>query len=147
MHPQDFTEQRNRELYRAFKHHFLAACPGTPLLEIYRRSVKSPVSRYYVSEEEACNKVFRLINTGKIYVKTPVRRKMYRDIACRALRLYKTFSGKTLRQCVREVVNQPAPEFYLQPASARTILSRYMKQRRMEQKKRPWGVSFHPGEK
>lgn len=130
MNRQDFTLQRNRELYNVFKEVYSSCSIETNMFEIYKAVATHEASRFYVSEEEACNNVFRIVKGMGVKSRTARRKKMYHEIAKRAVKRYKQFDGKKFRECISEVVNEPAPEFYLHPASVRTILACHRKQLR-----------------
>lgn len=126
MQKQDFILQRNAELYKAYKLRFLESEQDCPADEIYRRTAQSGCSRFFVSEEEACANVYRMIRDTPMTVKSVLRRRMYADIAFRALERYKKYNETvSLRICICEVVNEPAPEFYLTVKSVKTILSQH----------------------
>lgn len=126
MQKQDFILQRNAELYKAYKIQFLQAADGCGMNEIYRRVSKTPCSRFFVSEEEACTNVYRMARRTPLTVKSELRRRMYEAIAFRAYERYKEYKETvSLRNCIYEVVNEPAPEFYLTVKSVKTILSQH----------------------
>ena len=77
-------------------------------------------------------------------VKSVLRRRMYADIAFRALERYKEYNETvSLRICICEVVNEPAPELYLTVQSVKTILSqhrRYMREGAAGKQMPGWNV-------
>lgn len=123
MRQQDFLKLRDKELYTAFKKQFTLAKRTDSIAEIYRRVVNSKCSRYYVSEEEACENIYKLIHNQPTTVKGELRKQMYTDIAFAALQRYKQHhETKSLNECICEIVNEPAPGFYITYKTAKTIL-------------------------
>lgn len=81
----------------------------------------SPARRFYISEERA----YRLLTAyrrGKVSpVAMPNRVEMIREIDRRVTALMTQHPKTALKDAVFEVVNSPAPSFYLTPGSIRTI--------------------------
>lgn len=135
MKKQDFLAQRDKELYATFKKHFILATESDSLASIYEKTANSTCSRYYVSEEEACENIRKLIHHQPTTVKGDLRKQMYADIAFAALERYKQHhESKSLNECICEIINEPAGRFYLTSSSVKTILHHYRKQLRMSRR-------------
>lgn len=98
---------------------------------VYRTLAESPASRFWVSEQRALEAV-RAILSGHRPCTSRLRKEMYETIKERALHLYGSHEVSTLEEAVAEVVNSPAPKFYITPISAMTIVSRTKKQKAAE---------------
>lgn len=113
-----FARQRNSELLRAFRH----ACRVKGFINIAEVSVmtvNSPCSRFWVSEERAAVVVSDLLK-GRPVLETmrPLKREMFQEIFNRFLAIYESEPQRPLPDIVFEVVNSPAPKFYIEPRSA-----------------------------
>lgn len=129
MRKQDFGPQLNRELYQAFKRIFITSKDPANIQEIYERVAQSPASRFYVSEEEAMRNVRRLVAHKGACMLSPLRQALYTEIAFRALCRHEQ-TGHPLNRCVAEVVNEPAPRFYLTPMTIKYKICQYRRELR-----------------
>lgn len=87
--------------------------------EISSELVNMPCSRFWVSEERAMVVVAALIK-GKPVLNSmrPTKREMFVEIYNRVLALKKQYPDTPLLELVVNVVNSPAPKFYMTPRSA-----------------------------
>lgn len=109
----DFTHQRNDELMKAFRR-ALAKCSFIDLHEVCEVTANTPCSRFWVSEERATIVVSAIIK-GKPILETmkPNKREMFSEIHRRTLELRQYRPNDSLFNVVWDVVNSPAPKFYL----------------------------------
>lgn len=124
----DFSEARDRDLMRAYRH-VLKDSARLRLCDIFRRIVHMPSVRFWVSDARAiyvCSAIAR-IGFHALRGMNKSRRDMYSEIYRRTRAITDTRPGIPFTEAVREVLKQPAPRFYLTPASAKTILNRYRK--------------------
>lgn len=122
----DYIQSRNSNLRREF----LARLGqnGMTLDRIYKAlSSDTPADRFYISEERA----YRLLRFGIRNASPhphgnplPQKLRMLAEIRRRVNALMEADPGLSLRDAVFEVVNSPAPAFYLTPSSIKTILFR-----------------------
>jgi len=100
------------------------------LRDIGKRIVNSPSPRFWVSEERAAA-VVSAIMRGKPVLKTmrPTKREMFEEIHRRVVALKKEHPDWHLSRLVFEVVNSPAPKFYMEPSSALERLFKIRNQR------------------
>ena len=126
---QEFKEARDRELLASFRH-VLATAQGVPLREMYGMAARRPCSRFWVSEERASEVMSRMMQGKDDEKMRPQRRRMYDEIRKRVDRKLREEPGMPLCHAVGEVVNSPAPEFYLTDSSALVIISRLRHARR-----------------
>lgn len=113
-----FTRERNAALLKAYQHH-ISAVKTIRLKEIGHKIVNSPSPRFWVSEERAAA-VVSAIMRGKPILNSmrPTKREMFQEIYRRVIALKKVHPDWTLCQLVSDVVNSPAPKFYMEPSSA-----------------------------
>lgn len=114
----EFTHQRNDELMRAFRE-ALDKRPFIDISEVSEVVVNMPCSRFWVSEERAMVVVSAILK-GKPVLDTmrPTKREMFQEIYNRVCRLRQQQPDAPLFDLVMDVVNSPAPKFYMTPRSA-----------------------------
>lgn len=129
----DFTGNRNSELYRSFSEQL-----RNPLVsgnvDLYANTVRSPCSRFWVSERRAAEVVSALRKGGNLPAMLEEKRRMYVEIRKRAEEILAKNPGLSLSRAVEQAVWSPAPEFYLSPETARKTIRRILrdiKERRM----------------
>lgn len=113
-----FTRERNAALLEAYREQVNAA-GFVRLNEIGEKIVNSPSPRFWVSEERAAA-VVSAIMRGKPVLETmrPTKREMFEEIHRRVVALKKLHPDWYLCELVQEVVNSPAPKFYMEVSSA-----------------------------
>jgi len=113
-----FTRQRNAALLKAYREQ-IGAASVVRLDEVGEKIVNSPSPRFWVSEERAAA-VVSAIMRGKPILDTmrPTKREMFEEIHRRVVALKKENPDWHLSQLVFEVVNSPAPKFYMEASSA-----------------------------
>ena len=113
-----FSHQRNTELLRAFRH----ACKTKGFIniaEVSLMTVNSPCSRFWVSEERAAVVVADLLKGRPVLDSMlPLKREMFQEIFHRVLAILDNEPHRSIPDIVFEVVNSPAPKFYIEPRSA-----------------------------
>ena len=120
----DFIESRNEHLRRAFR--LCLAVYGGGVMELFETVATMPAPRFYMSEERALYLINEKRRQSAVWNRkmTPSRREMVNEIERRVEELQRSQPGLSLRDAVFEVVNSPAPAFYLTPNTIRTILYR-----------------------
>lgn len=113
-----FTHERNEALLKAYRRQ-VDAVPFIRLDEIGEKIVNSPAPRFWVSEERAAT-VVSAIMRGLPVLKSmlPAKREMFTEIHRRVMALKKIHPDRFLYELVHEVVNSPAPKFYMEPSTA-----------------------------
>lgn len=113
-----FTRERNAALLKAYREQVDAAS-FVRLNEIGEKIVNSPSPRFWVSEERAAA-VVSAIMRGKPGLETmrPTKREMFEEIHRRVMALKEQHPDWHLCQLVFNVVNSPAPKFYMEVSSA-----------------------------
>ncbi len=117
-----FTRERNAALLKAYREQ-IDAVGYVRLNEIVEKIVNSPSPRFWVSEERAAA-VVSAIMRGKPVLETMRRskREMFEEIHRRVVALKEVHPDWHLCQLVFEVVNSPAPKFYMEASSAQERL-------------------------
>lgn len=130
-----FQQARNADLMRAYneeingrKHIFLP--------DVFREVVKKQSARFWVSERRAAIVLSRLFNGDELAEMRPLKRRMFKEIFRRAKKMRANYPQLTMLQIAEHVVQQPAPEFYITPGSAKVIVSKIRKRQRKENKRK-----------
>lgn len=117
----EYIPARNKDLYEVYKRK-VSETRQIRLLDVLGEVVKSPAKRFYIGERQAQVAVTSLLNGRPVPGVRPERRRMYDEIYRRCLDAMSGGRAVPLAELVREVIAQPAPEFYLTPGSAKVIL-------------------------
>lgn len=133
----EYERQRDENLLRVYRT-LMGSLAVTSQCEIYRMVVASPADRYWVSEERAVAVIANMTTdyNGTLRKMLPQKQRMYADIYRRTMKLMKANKGMTRAEAVMEVVQSPAPEFYLTPGSAAVILCKMKKKQWYLERKR-----------
>lgn len=125
----DFSEQRDAELHASF-----ATQLRNPSVRnnksLYTGTVKTPCSRFWVSEERASEIVASMLKGKKINNMLNEKRRMYEEIRNRVEKIRKEQPQLSLYRAVEQAIWNPAPEFYLSPESARKMIRRILLERK-----------------
>lgn len=129
----DFIDSRNKALRQEFLERL--GRNGRTLQQVFDELARIPAPRFFISEERAYMQLKRYFTprggspreTGA-HMLDNTRHKL-EDIRRRVKALMAANPGMELRDAVFEVVNGPAPSFYLTPRSIRTILYNIGKRR------------------
>lgn len=114
----DFTAQRNSELMRAFKKAY-SEFPSNDIHKVFEIAVSYPCSRFWVSEERAMLVISSLMKGQPILdTMLPTKREMFIEILKRYQVARKRQPNKPFFDIVFDIVNSPAPKFYMTPGSA-----------------------------
>ena len=110
---------------------FREAIDKSPFIDISEVSeimVNMPCSRFWVSEERAMVVVTDMLK-GKPVLNSmrPTKREMFKEIYSRVMALRKQQPHEPLFDLVTNVVNSPAPKFYMRPRCAMEIIYKIKK--------------------
>lgn len=122
--------QRDEDLMRAFQQE-LAGRPHILLPQVLEAVVSSPSKRFWVTSERASIVIYSMMAGDKLQGMLPLKRKMFREIYRRVMRLKRNYPQLSISLLTEQVVNERAPEFYITPQSAKVIISRIRKRRRI----------------
>ena len=122
----EYAEERNDDLMRAYKEQ-ISSCDNVYLPSLFARVVKSPSKRFWVSVERASIIIAEMRRGNKLTNMRPTKRAMFEEIYRRVMILKKAHPEQSYSQLVFEVIQEPAPQFYLTPKSAKVIICKARK--------------------
>lgn len=126
----DYATARGEEVKRAFRKAWECAASMVsgyqPDVEhVAAVAVRMPASRFYVSEERAAQVVSQMMRgEGATDGMRESKRRMYGELLRRVSQLKTKQPTAPLVDLVASVIYEPAPEFYMEPATALFIISR-----------------------
>lgn len=137
----EFTIQRDEELKSVFRRIFMSR-KSVSAESLFGEVVMSEASRFFVSEVRAERMIRHHLKRGVWPVKSVLRRRMFTEIENRVMQVLASegvciaispdnviVDIPRFRDVICEVVNSPAPSFYLTPRSCRTLLYGSMSKR------------------
>ena len=125
--------ERDEDLMRAYTKE-LSGRPHILLPDVLRAVVSSQSKRFWVTSERASIVIYNMLKGDKLENMRPLKRKMFREIYRRVMKLKKNYPQLSISILTEQVVAEPAPEFYITWQSAKTILSRIRKTRRVHKR-------------
>lgn len=125
-----FTQERDEDLHSTYIE-LLSKAVHIHLPTIMNELVNMPSRRFWVSEDRASIVIKNIIRGDDLSGMNPLRREMFLEIYRRCNILKSRDSTKSFSQIISEVLEQPAPKFYLTPLSAKVLLSRHRKRKRL----------------
>lgn len=118
----EFTRDRNDDLMRAYRHQ-IGKARYIRMRDVGHAVVNMPAARFWVSEERATIVVSAMMAGRDLPANMrPTKCEMFSEIYRRVLRLRRRRPRATIFELVCEVVNSPAPKFYMLPRSAMDII-------------------------
>lgn len=123
----EYEQERNRDLLRVFEL-LMDRRQDLPMADIYARVVEMPSERFWVSESRATIVVSKIIGGDDLDSMLPNKRAMFMEIYRRVIAQRMKRPGDSLYAITFDVVNSPAPRFYLTPGSAKVIISKIKRQ-------------------
>lgn len=123
----EFTRERNVDLMRAYRAQIRRH--GTiRMSEVRKAVVEMPAARFWVSEERAAVVISAMMaGRGLPPCMRPTKREMFSEIHRRVTKLRHERPAASLSELISEVVNSPAPKFYMLPRSAMDIIYKIKK--------------------
>ena len=119
----EYISARNKDLFSVFRDK-LEKAKRVRIPDIVRDTVKSPAKRFYISDRRAQDVITRMLEGESIEGMRPERKRMFQEIYKRCLEEMNAGKAMPLVELVRDVISQPAPEFYITPGSAIVYLCR-----------------------
>ncbi|MCM1153183.1 MAG: hypothetical protein NC328_05975 [Muribaculum sp.] len=117
----EFNAERNAALKAAYRKALMdRRCKN--LSDVFHQVARMGAPRFYVSEQRALTVVKHIKRTGEFPVMNATRRSLFGDIWRRFQCMSRAHPDMSDYDIVFEIVNSPAPSFYLTPRSVRTIL-------------------------
>lgn len=131
----EYEQERNADLMRAYRED-LETCKVIRLPEVWRRIANMPSARFWVSEERATVVVSKMLKGECPNNMRPLKKEMYLEICRRVKLLLDCQPDMSVFQCCVQVVNSPAPKFYMTPLSIRETIYKIKRQWYNERKKK-----------
>jgi len=131
----EYEDARNSDLMRAYREE-LRLHQGEPLMVVFRAAVNRPSQRFWVSEERAAIVVSAMTRGVKLEKMGANKREMYQEIYNRVMEARKRNPEESIYNLTFDIVNGPAPKFYLTPSSAKVIVHKIKKQWYEERKRK-----------
>lgn len=114
------------DLYQAFKAMY-SSTPGVHTVDhILGIVLMNTAPKFYVSSEEALENYYLIESGKKLTVKSALQKEKYLEIHRITTTLIHKGDKRPIREIIEQVIEQPAPRFYLMPSSAKTIISNYI---------------------
>lgn len=126
--------ERNNDLLKAFRALFPQS--DTTDLSFYQQVADMPSKRFWVTEERATLVILAMHKGTSFKNMLDTKCEMYQEIYRRFLELRKKSPNLPTSILVGEIVNQPAPKFYMTAKSVREIIYRIRRKWYEERKKK-----------
>lgn len=118
--------ERDVDLLCAYRQALDKAKYPFSLNDILVATVKTPARRYYVGVRGVCRSIKKLRSGEELKI-SDERKRLILDILPRVEEIEHKHPGKLLRDVIEEILDSPAPEFYLKPSSAQIIIHHILK--------------------
>lgn len=120
------AEERTADLMRAYDD-YISSCACIRMPEVYETIANSPAPRFYVSDSRASVVVSAMLtNRSRHYRRMrPLKREMFQEICRRVIVMQRKQPEKSILECCRDIVTQPAPKFYITPNTAKCIICKH----------------------
>lgn len=122
----EFKEQQDIEIMRAFRRIFTIYGGIITVADIYKLTVFAPASRFFVSDIQAMRAI-KMLMQGKTQNMRGKRLEMYSEICRRLDEAKKEQPKKTFSHLVTDILQQEAPEMYISPRQAAAIIDKERK--------------------
>lgn len=113
-HDYDISKQYQEDLIEAYKR---VAPHSWSQIEAYRRTVKQPAKRYYITPKQAAQVISPMFRGDFSHVNAmmPNKRRMYYSLFNKVVELSekRDFAGKSVNYIIQFAVLEPAPEFFV----------------------------------
>lgn len=123
----EYEAERDDNLMECY-HELLRRAEFVRMPEIYSQVVDMPAKRFWVSEERAAIVVSAMMRGERLDNMRPLKREMYNEIYRRAMEIREENPELPISRLVAQVVEQPAPKFYITPGSAKVLICKIRKQ-------------------
>lgn len=127
----ELVRERDADLLRAYREALALAVPPFRMIDVVRRAITLPASRFWVSFERASWQVSRLDKGLALKdVTSSHHTEMYGEIYRRVRELMRLHPSMEMADAVLEVISAPAPRFYFTPGTAMVLICRARKRLR-----------------
>lgn len=115
----DFTEERNKELRAAFFSQDVYSTTDKAL----ERVVRKPATRFWVDPDRARDVISRIEKCPEVLDDMlPERQRMYKALMSKYEEIKGMYPEESKVSCVSMAIYSGAPEFFITPSTARSIL-------------------------
>lgn len=131
----EYSEDRERDLLKVY-FDYIQSCGEIRVADVCRHIVNAPAPRFYVSEPRATVVISQLLRGEDISRMHHTKQEMYLEIYSRFLVAREKNPHLSITQIITDIVEQPAPKFYLAPESARVMIYKAKKKWFAERRKK-----------
>jgi hypothetical protein len=131
----EYSDERANDLLMAYFAQ-IKQCSYISMPDIYRAIVNSPTPRFYVSAPRASVVIAKIEKGEDISYMRPTKKEMFYEIHRRFTKLKDKFPKRSICQIIEDIIEQPAPKFYLTPGSAKIMIQKAKKKWYAEKRKR-----------
>lgn len=127
----DFKEERDLDLLSSYKSVIKEYGEDAPFLKkefLLLQAINRPAKQFYVSEEQACLIVSKMLKGKSISITNSLKKMMYEEIF-RRVKKEQESSSLPLPAIIRLVISQSAPRFYLTIESAQILYYKLIKKK------------------
>lgn len=121
--------KRNKALLEAYHLELRRARYPIKLSDILENVVKHPADRFYTATRGVYETI-KKIRKGEEIILSEERERLINEVIKRVEEEEKKHPEKKLKRIVEEILDSPAPEFYLKPSSAKIIIHHEKKRQR-----------------
>jgi len=125
------TEDRNLDLLHVFRDELGKASFPFLLTDVLQKTVSRPARRFYISARRAKEIIVGMRAGHDLYMNES-KKKMVDEITQRLEEREKE-SDRPMLHLLEEILDEPAPEFYLKPTSAKVILCKEVQKQKFIQ--------------
>lgn len=132
----EWNEERLSDLMDAY-YSYLRQAKIINMTDVYNHIVNMPAKRFWVSDIRAALVVAAIFRGEKVLENMwPLKREMYEEIYNRVMTLKQNNPNISMSQLCAMAIAQPAPKFYLTPGSAKMMICKARKQRKINKRQR-----------
>lgn len=117
----EFAEERNADLLKAY-FAYIGSCKHVRMPDVFKRVAEMPSSRFWISAPRAAVVVAAMERGDDISSMRANKREMFAEIYRRYKEMRRSAPDLPVAHLVREIVEQPAPKFYLSASSAKILI-------------------------
>lgn len=130
----EYSTERDNDLMNVY-HEYISGCNQIRLDKVWEYIAQCPARRFYVSEERAATVVSQIMQGQSIANMRKGKQEMFMEIHRKVVELMSTNPKLSVLNACVEVVNSPAPKFYMTPRSIRVIIYKAKKKWYSKRKK------------
>lgn len=116
----DFKKERDEDFINAYNDVVKSHGKQAPYIlkdKLIEETILHPAKRFYVSHEQASRIIMKMIAGKKTGIRNTIKAEMYQTILSKIRELQRN-SRKSVSSLLSEVIDSPAPRFYISKESA-----------------------------